>query len=218
MHRPSFADDTLDQPLLHLPLALPRFLLVPKSTSPHPLVLFFGRNDVTVGSVNIGAIVGGVLSGVLALFAASTAYYCLKHRRQRAQAHLTPIPVVTEALPLHQPYTRLKLAGQAPYNPLHDAPAGANRPPFDRKIRPRSAVLPGVPSGTVSTIIGTSQGSSMSESVSHPPVPPRQGSDYPSNDPNQAILSSEGEPTDRGLMSRHYSPGSSPPPYSPALT
>ena len=218
MHRPSFADDTLDQRLLHLLLALPLFLLVPKSTSPHPPVLFCGRNDVTVGSVNIGAIVGGVLSSVLALFAASTAYYCLKHRRQREQAHLTPIPVVTEALPLHQPYTRSKLAGQAPYNPLHDAPAGANLPPFDRKIRPRSAVLPVVPSGTVSTITGTSQGSSMSELVSHPHVPPRQGSIYPSSDPNQAILSSEVQSAERGLMSRHYSPGSLPPPYSPAPT
>ena len=222
MNNPAFADDTLDRRPLHLLEALPLFLLVSKSTPSCPLVLVYSENNASECSANIGAIVGGVLSGILVLVVASASYYCLKHRRRRAQAHLSPMPTVTQSPPLYQPRTPAKLAGQAPYNPPHDGPPGANSRissqnvlPFYHNTHSRSDMPPVVPSGTLITPIGTSQDPSMSESVLHPTAPFRQRGHYDSGHITPAILSPEDEIDERGLVSRRYSPLSLPPPYTP---
>ena len=112
-------------------------LLVSNSAPLCPLVLFCGRNDVSVGSVNIGAVVSGVLSGVFVLVAASASYYCLKHHRKRVQTHLSPLmPEVTQAQPLYQPHTPAEVAGQSPNNPPHDGLSGANSPVPSQHVLP----------------------------------------------------------------------------------
>jgi len=74
-------------------------------------------------SANIGAIVGGVVSGVLVLTVAPTAWYCLKRRRRREQLRLEPVPIVVQ-VPVSSP--RTKPEGKAPYNPPHSECAGAH--------------------------------------------------------------------------------------------
>jgi len=177
-----------------------------------------------VGSANVGAIVGGVLSGVLVLIVASISYYCLKHRRKRAHARLMPSPVVTQVPPLYQPYIPAKLAGRAPYNLPHGGPAGANLPvssqhmlPLHHNVHSTSYISPVVPRDTLSTTLGTSQSPSMlaSASVSYPHASPQPGHLYSTNNRNQAISSSADETAEQGLLSRRYSPQSLPPPYTP---
>ena len=169
-----------------------------------------------MGSVNIGAVVGGVVAGVLFLVAASTSYYCLKHRRKRVQTHLSPMPEVTQVQPLYQPRTPAKLAGQSPNNPPHNGLSGANSQvpsqhvlPFFHNNHSRSTVPPTVATGTLTATLGNSRGPSISESLS---APPRQGTLYSSGDMNQAISSPVDELAEHGLDSR---PMSLPPPYTP---
>jgi len=172
-----------------------------------------------VGSVNIGAIVGGVVSGVLVLVIVSASYYCLKNRRKRERAHRLPIPVVIQDPPLHQPYIPEKLSRGAPHARPQDESAGAILPvssqhhlPFHHNFHSRSAVPPKV---TLTTALGTSQDPLMSGSVSHPLVPPWQGGLASSSNMNRAMLSSEDERAGREMSSRPYSPQSLPPPYTP---
>ena len=152
---------------------------------------------------------------------ASTSYYCLRHRRKRAQAHLSPMAVVTQVPPLYRPRTPEKLAGQASNNTAHDRPPGANSRvspqdilPFYHSTHSRSAMPPRVPSGTLATTLGTSQGTSLSESVLRPTASIQQGNHYHSGDITQAILSPEDETDGRELVSRRYSPLGLPPPYT----
>src|SRR5258706_12560084 len=130
----------------------------------------------------MGAVVVAFLSGLLFLVVAPTSYYGLKHRRKRVQAHLPPMPEVTQVPPSYQSRTPAKLTGQSPYNPRHDGPSGDNSPvpsqhilPFHYNVHSRPAVPPTVPSSTLPTTLGTSQGPSMSASALHPPPPLRQG-------------------------------------------
>ena len=168
---------------------------------------------MSVDSVNVGAVVGGVLSGVLVLVVASMFYYCLKQRRKTMQAHLSPMPEVAEVPTLYQPRMPAKLAGQSSYNSAHDGHSGADSQVpsqhIHHSINSRSAAPPTVPSGTLTTTLGTSQGPSTSASVLYPL---RQGNLYSSSDTNQVISSSVDEPAEPGLVSR---PLSMPPPYTP---
>jgi hypothetical protein len=167
------------------------------------------------------AIVGGVLSGVFALVVASIFYFCLNHRRRRAQERPRPIPVVTQALLMHQRHIPAKLAGQGAYNAPHDEPAGANLPASSQHIMPlyhsthsRLAMPLEVLYNTPSTALGTSQGPPMSASVPQPPASLLPGRLYSPSDRNQAISSLVDVPAEQGLVSRPYSLQSLPPPYT----
>jgi hypothetical protein len=128
-----------------------------------------------MSSVNVEAIIGGVLSGVFVLVIASISYYCLNHRRRRAQERPAPIPVFTPSPLMYQSHIPAKLAGQGAYAPPLDEPAGANLPASSQHIMPlyhsthsRSAMPLEVLYNTSSTTLGTSQGPSMSASASVP--------------------------------------------------
>jgi len=149
----------------------------------------------------MGAIIGGVLSCVVVLVVLSTFWYCLKRRRKRAQAQLEPITTVSQVTPFHHPYSPEKLAREAPQHRL------SNTHP--------SAVASEVPSETLPSTLGTSNGSSLSASGPHPPVPPRAGH-FHSLNRNQITSPSVDEPDQQELVSRRYTAQTLPPPYSPS--
>jgi hypothetical protein len=99
----------------------------------HHVLSFFsaGRDDINVGSANIGAIVGGVLSGVVVLVVASTSYYCLKHRRKGEQGQDGPAGTNLSVIPQHIQ-------------------------PFHHNVHSGTAVSLKVRSGTLSSTLGTS--------------------------------------------------------------